>query len=75
MSVDDTLITSGPLGNFYHHPLFHGKKLVFLAGGTGISPFMSMIRTFTDQNLALDILLYGCHSAKDASFLPGISVV
>ena len=69
--MGDTLITSGPLGNFYHNPLFHGKKLVFLAGGTGITPFMSMIRTFTDQNLDLDILLlYGCRSVKDALFLP-----
>lgn len=71
VKVGDTLITSGPLGNFYHNPLFHGKKLVFLAGGTGITPFMSMIRTFTDQNLDLNILLlYGCRSVKDALFLP-----
>lgn len=71
VKVGDTLSTSGPLGNFYYNPLFHGKKLVFLAGGTGITPFMSMIRTFTDQNLDLDILLfYGCRSVKDALFLP-----
>lgn len=70
VKVGDTLITSGPLGHFYHNPLFHGKKLVFLAGGTGITPFMSMIRTFTDQNLDLDmLLLYGCRSVKDALFL------
>jgi ferredoxin-NADP reductase len=71
VKVGDTLTTSGPLGNFYYNPLFHGQKLVFLAGGTGITPFMSMIRTFTDQNLDLDILLlYGCRSVKDALFLP-----
>ncbi len=71
VKIGDTLTASGPLGNFYHNPLFHGKKLVMLAGGTGITPFMSMIRTFTDQNLDLDILLlYGCRSIKDALFLP-----
>lgn len=70
VKAGDTLITSGPLGNFYYNPLFHGTKLVFLAGGTGITPFMSMIRTFTDQNLDLDLLLlYGCRSVKDALFL------
>ncbi len=71
VKVGDTLTSSGPLGHFYHNPLFHGQKLVMLAGGTGITPFMSMIRTFTDQNLDLDILLlYGCRSVKDALFLP-----
>lgn len=71
VKVGDTLITSGPLGNFYHNPLIHSKKLVFMAGGTGVTPFMSMIRTFIDQNLDFDILLlYGCRSVKDALFLP-----
>lgn len=71
VKVGDTLITSGPLGNFYYNPLYHSKKLVFIAGGTGVTPFMSMIRTFTDQGLDdLDILLiYGCRSVKDALFL------
>ncbi|HOB12354.1 MAG TPA: FAD-binding oxidoreductase [Syntrophomonadaceae bacterium] len=74
VKVGDTFTTSGPLGNFYYNPLFHGRKLVFLAGGTGITPFMSMIRTFTDQNLDLDILLlYGCRSVKDALFLPELA--
>jgi len=74
VKVGDTLTTSGPLGSFYYNPLFHGQKLVFLAGGTGITPFMSMIRTFTDQNLDLDILLlYGCRSVKDALFLPELT--
>ncbi|MGE5370597.1 MAG: FAD-binding oxidoreductase [Solirubrobacterales bacterium] len=69
VKVGDTLTATGPMGNFYYNPLFHGRKLVFLAGGTGVTPFLSMIRTFTDQNADLDVLLiYGCRSRKDALF-------
>lgn len=69
--VGDSLTAVGPLGNFYYNPLFHGKRLVFLAGGTGITPFMSMIRTFTDRNADLKLLLiYGCRCRRDALFLP-----
>jgi ferredoxin-NADP reductase len=42
--VGDGFDASSPAGNFYHNPLFHGEDLVFLAGGSGITPFMSMIR-------------------------------
>ncbi len=56
-------------GNFYYNPLFHGNDLVFLAGGSGITPFMSMIREVTDQGLSRKIhLIYGSQSPKDVIF-------
>lgn len=74
IKVGDTLMAGGPMGNFYYNPLFHSQKLVFLAGGTGITPFMSMIRMFTDQNANLQIyLLYGCRSLNDAQFLTDLN--
>jgi ferredoxin-NADP reductase len=42
--VGDELETTGPAGSFYHEPLIDGNDLVFLAGGSGITPFMSIIR-------------------------------
>jgi ferredoxin-NADP reductase len=42
--VDDELETTGPAGSFYHEPLIDGDDLVFVAGGSGITPFVSMIR-------------------------------
>jgi len=33
------------------------NKLVFIAGGIGITPFRSMIKYVTDQNLSVDIVL------------------
>jgi glycine betaine catabolism B len=47
--VDNTQVgqlfqSTGPMGTFHYNPLFHGENLVFLAGGSGIAPAMSMIR-------------------------------
>jgi ferredoxin-NADP reductase len=42
--VGDELETTGPAGSFYHEPLIDGDDLVFLAGGSGITPFISIIR-------------------------------
>ncbi|XDD55035.1 FAD-binding oxidoreductase [Leptospira sp. WS4.C2] len=36
--------STGPMGSFHHNPLFHGHDLVFLAGGSGIAPAMSMLK-------------------------------
>ena len=61
--------SSGPAGTFYYNPLFHGDDLVFLAGGSGITPFMNMIREVTDKNLPRHIhLIYGCDSPDDVIF-------
>ncbi|TGL87783.1 flavodoxin reductase [Leptospira congkakensis] len=38
--------STGPMGSFHHNPLFHGLDLVFLAGGSGIAPAMSMLKSF-----------------------------
>ena len=38
----DEVISSGPQGNFYYEPLRDPKHIVALAGGSGITPFMSM---------------------------------
>ena len=44
VEVGDELESTGPAGSFYHEPLIDGEELVFLAGGSGITPFMSIIR-------------------------------
>jgi len=67
--VGDTLQSSGPAGNFTYNPLFHGRDLVFLAGGSGITPFMSMVREVADRGLKRNIqLVYGCRSPDDVIF-------
>ncbi|MFT7371872.1 MAG: ferredoxin-NADP reductase [Oleiphilaceae bacterium] len=44
-------LSTGPMGTFYHNPLFHGKDLVFLAGGSGIAPAISMLKNVLDRGL------------------------
>jgi len=51
ISLGDAVTTSGPMGTFYHNPIFPAKELVFLAGGSGIAPARSMIREIADRHL------------------------
>ena len=63
------LSSTAPAGTFYHNPLFHGEDLVFIAGGSGITPFMSMIREVADRDLDRRIhLVYGSRNADDIIF-------
>ncbi|MEG1557637.1 MAG: iron-sulfur cluster-binding domain-containing protein [Oscillospiraceae bacterium] len=65
--VGDVFSANGPAGVFRFQPVFHSKKSLFLAGGSGITPFMSMLREIIDAKLDRDVvLLYGCRD-KDAA--------
>jgi glycine betaine catabolism B len=69
VEVGDELETTGPSGGFYHEPLIDGEDLVFLAGGSGITPFMGIIRDAVCQGLPLKMhLLYGCRVPEEAIY-------
>lgn len=69
VKVGDEFETTGPMGQFYYEPLTDGKNLVFLAGGSGITPFMSIIREVVDRKLDLNIwLIYGSRVPEDVIF-------
>jgi glycine betaine catabolism B len=60
VKIGDEFETSSPAGNFYYNPVFHGNRLVFIAGGSGVTPFASMISTFLQQAIKLEMhLIYG----------------
>jgi len=65
----DELESSGPVGTFYHNPLFHDRTMVCIAGGSGITPFRSMIREIVECGLERAIyLFYGNKNLNNAIF-------
>lgn len=65
----DRFTANGPAGVFRYQSVFHSKKSLFLAGGSGITPFMSMLREILEAVLDRDvILLYGCRNPEAALF-------
>ncbi|WP_328945902.1 FAD-binding oxidoreductase [Streptomyces sp. NBC_00250] len=76
LAAGHTVTTTGPQGTFHHNPLFHGEDVVFLAGGSGVAPAMSMIREIVDRGLDRRFhLLYGSRSLDDVLFRPEIDAL
>ncbi len=67
--VGDKITGSGPAGNFYFNPVIHDETMVCLAGGSGITPMMSMIREITERGLSRTVyLFYGNRTTDDIVF-------
>jgi len=64
--VGDEITVSGPEGNFYYEPLRDAKHVIGLAGGCGITPFLSMAYAIRDgaEDFRLT-LLYGSRTECD----------
>lgn len=52
----DALTLTGPMGAFYLRPI--ARPQVWLAGGTGLAPFLSMLEQVAQQGSAHPIMLY-----------------
>ena len=61
----DMIRGSGPDGQFVYNPLIFDKSLVFIAGGSGITPFMSMIREIADCGLDREVYLFYGNRVED----------
>lgn len=69
VKVGDTFEANGPSGVFHYNPISHKKKSVFLAGGSGITPFLSMSREILEAKLDREVyLLYGCRNVDVAIY-------
>ncbi|MDP8223986.1 MAG: FAD-binding oxidoreductase [Candidatus Lernaella stagnicola] len=69
VAVGDSFETTGPAGSLYHEPLIDGGELVFIAGGSGITPFMSILRDQAAKGWPLSAtLLYGSRLTRDVIF-------
>ena len=76
LRVGNELETTGPSGGFYHEPLIDGDDLVFLAGGSGITPFMSIIRDAIQHDRPFKMhLLYGSRTLDDVIYADELAQV
>ncbi len=65
----DELVSSGPEGNFHFNPIIHKNTMVCIAGGSGITPFMSMVREIVDCGLDRTVhLFFGNRTDDDIIF-------
>ncbi|MEW6553925.1 MAG: FAD-dependent oxidoreductase [Actinomycetota bacterium] len=85
VKAGDRFESTGPFGSFYYEPLMDTDDLVFLAGGSGITPFASIIREAAAGGGGLKMhLVYGSKDPSDIIFadelkgleekLPGLKV-
>ena len=64
--IGDTLIVGEPSGDFYYDNLRDKKNIVAIAGGSGITPFMSMIKSLEENSDDFNLtVIYGARTRKD----------
>src|ERR687895_449780 len=65
--VGDPINIKGPKGKFLLQP--DGRRCLFVASGTGLAPFISMIETLRDRGQTRDIvLLHGASHEADLAW-------
>lgn len=68
-TVGTEVTISAPAGNFTYEPLRDAKTVVGLAGGSGITPFVSLAKAIADGDEDANLmLLYGCATKNDMLF-------
>lgn len=69
MEVGTQVEVSAPAGNFEYQPLRDAGKVICLAGGSGITPFISMANAINDGDEDFEMtLLYGSRNAEAILF-------
>ncbi len=68
-SVGDKVVAYAPEGNLIYNPLRDAKNIVGIAGGSGITPFLSIARAIAQGDEACSLtLLYGCRTSDEILF-------
>ena len=68
-NVGDEVVAYAPEGNMTYSPLRDAANIVAIAGGSGITPFLSLARAIDegDEDCTLT-LLYGCRTSNEILF-------
>ncbi|MBQ6863545.1 MAG: iron-sulfur cluster-binding domain-containing protein [Clostridia bacterium] len=75
-TVGTSVEVSAPSGNFEYQPLRDAKKVICLAGGSGITPFLSMANAVADGDEDFEMtLLYGSRNADVILFREELDAV
>lgn len=68
-SVGDKVTAYAPEGNLVYNPLRDAENIVGIAGGSGITPFLSLARAIDEGDEACSLtLLYGCRNSEEILF-------
>jgi predicted ferric reductase/mono/diheme cytochrome c family protein len=67
-------VVEGPYGSFSHHDI-PGRKQLWLAGGIGVTPFLSMARSLRYANEPAVDFYYCVEHAEEAHFLDELHAV
>ncbi len=65
LKVNDELIIEAPLGEFYYNAIRDSKDVLCIAGGMGITPFLSMARSVEDNILDINLTIIHCVKSND----------
>ena len=69
LKVGDKLTAYSPEGTFVYEPIRDAKTVVGIAGGSGITPFLSLAGSIADGTCDAElVLLYGARTEKDLVF-------
>lgn len=69
VKVGDEFLCHGPFGNFTYNPIRDAHEIIALAGGSGITPFLSMAEAILDGILDMNLtILYGAKKESDLIF-------
>ena len=64
--VGDKIVVGEPSGDFYYDTLRDNKNVVAIAGGSGITPFISMIKSLEENSDDFNLtVIYGARTRKD----------
>lgn len=66
MALGSTIEVKGPFGDMFL-PKYNSLPIVFVAGGIGITPFLSMLRFMAEEKLPYDITIFYANRDKNSS--------
>ena len=69
ITIGSSFVVSAPSGRFCYERIRDAKNVIAIAGGSGITPFISMAEAINDQLLNFNLtILYGAKTKKDLIF-------